>query len=110
MRHKFAHRLRGVGDLISKSGANIREIIINRNRNRKLQTSKAPLKSLAQGTSLFTSAVKLKVLAIVSGSDDTRSPSMKLSGRPESPLELRICLIIVQVLFKLLVHSEKRSE
>src|SRR6218665_3433783 len=29
---------------------------INRNRNRKLQTSKAPLKSQAQGTSLFTSA------------------------------------------------------
>src|SRR6218665_3547346 len=28
----------------------------NRNRNRKLQTSKAPLKSQAQGTSLFTSA------------------------------------------------------
>src|SRR6218665_3077082 len=28
----------------------------NSNRNRKLQTSKAPLKSLAQGTSLFTSA------------------------------------------------------
>src|SRR6218665_1510653 len=27
-----------------------------RNRNRKLQTSKAPLKSQAQGTSLFTSA------------------------------------------------------
>src|SRR6218665_2278706 len=27
------------------------------NRNRKLQTSKAPLKSQAQGTSLFTSAV-----------------------------------------------------
>ena len=26
------------------------------NRNRKLQTSKAPLKSQAQGTSLFTSA------------------------------------------------------
>src|SRR6218665_131757 len=31
--------------------------LINRNRNRKLQTSKAPLKSQAQGTSLFTSAV-----------------------------------------------------
>ena len=29
---------------------------IGRNRNRKLQTSKAPLKSQAQGTSLFTSA------------------------------------------------------
>ena len=29
---------------------------LNRNRNRKLQTSKAPLKSQAQGTSLFTSA------------------------------------------------------
>src|SRR6218665_1314059 len=28
----------------------------NRNRNRKLQTSKAPLKIQAQGTSLFTSA------------------------------------------------------
>src|SRR6218665_2569798 len=28
----------------------------NRNRNRKIQTSKAPLKSQAQGTSLFTSA------------------------------------------------------
>src|SRR6218665_3018455 len=28
----------------------------NRNRNRKLQTSKAPLKSQAQGTSLFMSA------------------------------------------------------
>src|SRR6218665_485039 len=28
----------------------------NRNRNRNLQTSKAPLKSQAQGTSLFTSA------------------------------------------------------
>jgi len=28
----------------------------DRNRNRKLQTSKAPLKSQAQGTSLFTSA------------------------------------------------------
>src|SRR6218665_1422993 len=28
----------------------------HRNRNRKLQTSKAPLKSQAQGTSLFTSA------------------------------------------------------
>src|SRR6218665_1038722 len=28
----------------------------NRNRNRKLQTSKAPLKSQSQGTSLFTSA------------------------------------------------------
>src|SRR6218665_83905 len=28
----------------------------NRNRNRKLQTSKAPLKSQAQGTSLFTTA------------------------------------------------------
>src|SRR6218665_1850557 len=28
----------------------------NRNRNHKLQTSKAPLKSQAQGTSLFTSA------------------------------------------------------
>ena len=27
-----------------------------RNRNRKLQTSKAPFKSQAQGTSLFTSA------------------------------------------------------
>src|SRR6218665_3431602 len=31
-------------------------IIRNRNRYRKLQTSKAPLKSQAQGTSLFTSA------------------------------------------------------
>src|SRR6218665_3173985 len=61
MRHKFTHRLRGVGDLISKSGANIRKIII-------------------------------KALAIVIGSEDTRSPSMKLSGRPESPLELRISL------------------
>ena len=30
--------------------------IIIGNRNRKLQTSKAPLKSEAQGTSLFTSA------------------------------------------------------
>src|SRR6218665_3524558 len=30
--------------------------LFNRNRNRKLQTSKAPLKSQAQGTSLFTSA------------------------------------------------------
>src|SRR6218665_393588 len=30
--------------------------IVARNRNRKLQTSKAPLKSQAQGTSLFTSA------------------------------------------------------
>jgi len=28
----------------------------HRNRNRNLQTSKAPLKSQAQGTSLFTSA------------------------------------------------------
>src|SRR6218665_3548524 len=28
----------------------------NRNRNRKLQTAKAPLKSQAQGISLFTSA------------------------------------------------------
>ena len=80
MRHKFAHRLRGVGDLISKSWANIREIIIK------------------------------GIGYIVSGSEDTRSPSLKLSGRPESPLELKICLIIVQVLFKLLVHSEKRSK
>src|SRR6218665_119770 len=36
-----------------------------RNRNRKLQTSKAPLKSQAQGTSLFTSAEV--------GSNDTTS-------------------------------------
>ena len=28
----------------------------NRNRNRKLQISKSPLKSQAQGTSIFTSA------------------------------------------------------
>ena len=32
--------------------------VSNRNRNRKLQTSKAPLKSLAQGTSLFTSVAR----------------------------------------------------
>ena len=31
-------------------------ILTNRNRNRKLQISKAPLKSQAQGISLFTSA------------------------------------------------------
>src|SRR5688572_17574264 len=30
--------------------------VANRNRNRNLQTSKAPLESQAQGTSLFTSA------------------------------------------------------
>src|SRR6218665_1084315 len=35
----------------------------NRNRNRKLQTSKAPLKSQAQGTSLFTSAASNQVFS-----------------------------------------------
>src|SRR6218665_2348475 len=34
----------------------IRMLPYNRNRNRNLQTSKAPLKSQTQGTSLFTSA------------------------------------------------------
>src|SRR6218665_3697542 len=39
-----------------------------RNRNRKLQTSKAPLKSQAQGTSLFTSAAsKQRGFPIVRG-------------------------------------------
>src|SRR6218665_1084863 len=39
-----------------------------RNRNRKLQTSKAPLKSQAQGTSLFTSAASnQRVFPIVRG-------------------------------------------
>ena len=36
--------------------AEIRSMRKDRNRNRKLKTSKAPLKSQAQGTSLFTSA------------------------------------------------------
>src|SRR6218665_2870311 len=42
---------------VFRTADHARQIFIpHRNRNRKLQTSKAPLKSQAQGTSLFTSA------------------------------------------------------
>src|SRR6218665_151321 len=46
---------RHTGASLFKSGSHSMSIHY-RNRNRKLQTSKAPLKSQAQGTSLFTSA------------------------------------------------------
>src|SRR6218665_3466 len=52
----------------------------NRNRNRKLQTSKEPLKSQAQGTSLFTSAAsKQRGFPIVRGR--LRSGCLKVRER-----------------------------
>src|SRR6218665_3297917 len=39
-----------------QTNATFQADVLNHNRNRKLQTSKVPLKSQAQGTSLFTSA------------------------------------------------------
>ena len=42
--------------LSTNTGESVQSYVFHRNRNRKLQTSKAPLKSQAQGTSLFTSA------------------------------------------------------
>src|SRR6218665_491212 len=58
-----------LGEPIATSkGCQVRHANNNRNRNRKLQTSKAPLKNQAQGTSLFTSAAsKQRGFPIVRG-------------------------------------------
>src|SRR6218665_2326694 len=78
--------------------------IRNRNRNRKLQTSKAPLKSQVQGTSLFTSAASNQVILLLE--EHRKYPNLSELAKAASTAFCRHLWYIQEILVSLLLFDD----